>query len=864
MKNWLIWIFLWYSKISSLPKLYYRMHNRKGVRVKECRTLENAGRSVVKCALDTIYWERCLDLNLCPSFLKFRPPKLKQYQNVDTIYKQVVQESYNISKAELEKKEIIFQTLKQELVKKISWLDKTTLMCLLNRSYRRYAEKVKLTHNSKLLNMWQKQRPKSPDCIRNISSKKLTLEEQHVLYRGLKHNIMPKNVPAQQLKADIEKCVNSAVLCVVRDKMQETTIMQRKTQAVKNAAFNDSVNNVTQSVCNVAFRDNIKFAFKAFIGTAKAICNTRSTRAFHKTLSALASNTEIKVCSFDKGVGLVVLDTDKYYDKLDTIINDTSKFTQIEYNDASKHPILKEETSIQNYLRRYFKKDMDSQLYSKVYPVGSNPGKLYGMCKVHKQNYPMRPVVSMLGTPQYGLAKMLDSWIKPFIPNNYTLQSTEDFLEKLRDFTPSADDYCVSFDVTSLFTNVPLEETIQLIADFIYADKRRILYQIKKDIFIKLLRLATKGTFLYRDLLYKQIDGVSMGSCLAPTLANFFLGHLETILFQKFNEFYPKFYRRYVDDIFCVFKKETDYTHFLQVLNSLHPNLNFTVDVGTNKLPFLDVQVELKENGFNSWVYRKPTHTNVMLNFMSNVPNQWKSGLIYCLLNRAYSICSSIVYFEQEVQLLKKMFSANGYPASFFDNALTHFLSRVGDNGGLVARPSQSPVAGRDADVDQERFVVFRMPYFGLPSKIFAKKFSTLIESSFGVRVRVVYTSLKVQSFFRLKSVTPPSLLSCVVYKFDCVSNPELSYIGQTHRHIDVRAGEHLADKGETGVGAHVKSCPDCSKSTLGLNNFQVVKKCRNDFDAKIFESFLIQKLQPKLNTQLYRQGTGFLLKVFK
>ena len=89
-------------------------------------------------------------------------------------------------------------------------------------------------------------------------------------------------------------------------------------------------------------------------------------------------------------------------------------------------PIATEEKSIQSYLRRYFKTSMDSQLYSKSYPSGSSPGKLYGMCKVHKQNYPMRPVVSMIGTPQYGLAKVLDNWIKPYIPNEYALQSTDE------------------------------------------------------------------------------------------------------------------------------------------------------------------------------------------------------------------------------------------------------------------------------------------------------------------------------------------------------------------------------------------------------------------------------------------------------
>ena len=98
----------------------------------------------------------------------------------------------------------------------------------------------------------------------------------------MKHNIMPKKVPVQEIKVEIEKCVNSAVMQVARDEMQEAppvvTVKDKKT------AFNECLNNITHSKCNLEFRDNIKFALKTFIGKAKAICNTRPIQAFHKTL----------------------------------------------------------------------------------------------------------------------------------------------------------------------------------------------------------------------------------------------------------------------------------------------------------------------------------------------------------------------------------------------------------------------------------------------------------------------------------------------------------------------------------------------------------------------------------------------------
>ena len=76
---------------------------------------------------------------------------------------------------------------------------------------------------------------------------------------------------------------------------------------------------------------------------------------------------------------------------------------------------------------------------------------------------------------------------------------------------------------------------------------------LKKKDFKKLLEIAAGGYFLYRNKLYCQIDGVTMGSPLGPTLANFFLAHFENIFMSENLEFLPEKYVRYVDDVFCVF-----------------------------------------------------------------------------------------------------------------------------------------------------------------------------------------------------------------------------------------------------------------------------------------------------------------------
>ena len=99
-----------------------------------------------------------------------------------------------------------------------------------------------------------------------------------------------------------------------------------------------------------------------------------------------------------------------------------------------EHPVIKKYEQVKSYITKYITKDhYEEQTISSMTP-GSSPGKLYGLVKVHKENYPLRPVCSMINTPEHCLAKFLDNIIKPHIPNQFMLNSTTNFLDKLDKF----------------------------------------------------------------------------------------------------------------------------------------------------------------------------------------------------------------------------------------------------------------------------------------------------------------------------------------------------------------------------------------------------------------------------------------------
>ena len=151
---------------------------------------------------------------------------------------------------------------------------------------------------------------------------------------------------------------------------------------------------------------------------------------------------------------------------MDSIINDHSIFQKVVQTEKD-YSIIKKENYIKNYVKTYFK-EFGPETVEKLTPSGSSPGKMYGLVKIHKDNSSVRPVVSMIDTPEYQLAKLLDVIIKPYIPHTYRLKSNKQFLDRINNFQFDTNQKLVSFDVSSLFTNLSLEETIQLITKSIY------------------------------------------------------------------------------------------------------------------------------------------------------------------------------------------------------------------------------------------------------------------------------------------------------------------------------------------------------------------------------------------------------------
>ena len=134
-------------------------------------------------------------------------------------------------------------------------------------------------------------------------------------------------------------------------------------------------------------------------------------------------------------------------------------------------------------------------------------------------------------------------------------------------------------------------------------------------------------------------------------------------------------YRRYVDDIFCMFKNEIDAEKFFKYLNSKYPNIKFTMQKETNKfLPFLDVLVKNEGRTFTTLVYRKKTFIGLFTQYSSFTLFNYKIDLIHCLIHRAFKISSSYLIFHDAINKIKNISQKNMYPMFVIGNQIKRFL----------------------------------------------------------------------------------------------------------------------------------------------------------------------------------------------
>ena len=186
---------------------------------------------------------------------------------------------------------------------------------------------------------------------------------------------------------------------------------------------------------------------------------------------------------------------------------------------------MNRKASLQRFLRKLKQKNFFNEIeYDKLYPSGSAPARIYGTPKMHKfsssDSFPkLRPIVSSIGTFNYNLARFLCDLLSPLVPNDYFCKDTFSFVSQIKNANLSKN-FHVFYNVTSLFINIPLPDTIGIAINLIF--NRNPDVNITRKELKKLFLFATSQThFIFNSKFYNQIDGFSFSFFLANICMGF-------------------------------------------------------------------------------------------------------------------------------------------------------------------------------------------------------------------------------------------------------------------------------------------------------------------------------------------------------
>ncbi|BHF84944.1 hypothetical protein SprV_1002809800 [Sparganum proliferum] len=368
------------------------------------------------------------------------------------------------------------------------------------------------------------------------------------------------------------------------------------------------------------------------------------------------------------------------------------------------------------------------------------------------------------GTPTYGLAKWLFGRLKFLAEGSpTTVASANQFLERIKHLKLEPDESMVSFDVVSLFTSIPQQLAIDVVDQLLAECYEERDKPLKSEHLLELLRYCLKTYFTFGGQMYEQIKGTPMGSPLSGLIAEVVLRRIEHLVFAKYQ---PMFWARYVDDTFVVVKT-ADIEHLKELLNSVDPDIQFTMEAeANNQLPFLDVLVRRCTTGqLQTAVVRKSTATRQILHFNSNHPLSHKRSCVRTLFQRVETHCSTPEDKKTEQMYLQNLFAANGYPRHFIERSRRRAHRR---------RPNE------------QRPEVWRaIPYV----KGVSDAVSRLLQPA---RVGIAH---RPQATIRRRPMQPkdplsPAETSAVIYKINCKEG-DCKYVGETGRKLQTRLQEH-------------------------------------------------------------------------
>ena len=301
-----------------------------------------------------------------------------------------------------------------------------------------------------------------------------------------------------------------------------------------------------------------------------------------------------------------------------------------------------------------------------------------------------------------------------------------------------------------------------------------------------------------------------MGSLVSIVVAEIVMQNIEEQALATYKQTVP-LWLRYVDDTFtAVHKDKIDIFH--KHLNRQNADIQFTREVEDNgKIPFLDCLVSRHDNKLQTTIYRKPTHTDRLLDQSSYNPTSHKATTIRTLTRRAQLVCDSTDSLTDESKYLDNVFSKNNYNPDFVKRKFKPVTTAT-------------------------------IPYIKGTSETIAR-----ILQPYNIRVAHKPITTLRQLLTNVKDKDEPNDRQGTVYKIKCC-DCQASYIGETGRNLNIRLTEHKRATKNGDVNNHIAEHHLHTNHRIDWDSAECVTYSTDYYKRLTLESWFTNLEQTPLN----------------
>ena len=457
------------------------------------------------------------------------------------------------------------------------------------------------------------------------------------------------------------------------DNLDEDSVLPH-TQAFKpKSRFAPIVSNP----CLIAFTKKMDCDIaKLFNDTPNAFSGSKHNLTHNErtALNELSRNQDIIIRPADKGGAIVVLSKEQYVTEAKRQL-DSKYYVKLS---CSPLPEMKRQftTMLDEALAANW---IDQSLHKYLLIEQPNLASLNLLPKIHKEplangGIPHRPIISGIGTISEHASKYIDSFIQPYVRRLPSfIEDTTDVLNSIANLPNLTSHYLVTCDVTSLYTNIEHGDGLEAL-EHCWSDRGEA--SPPTSFLLNLTKwILHNNVFMFSDNIYKQVIGVPMGSCFAPTYSINYLGYWEErFILNPINPWFNciTYYGRYIDDLLFIFDgSETQLKDFHGYLNSLNANIQLTMEYSQETINFLDLTIYKDDTGkLHTTIYRKEMARNTLLMANSFHPTHLIENIPFGQFQRLRRICDNDDVFTQQAGAMAKRFSDRAYKPHVISGAL--------------------------------------------------------------------------------------------------------------------------------------------------------------------------------------------------